>query len=288
MRARTACCSLVSLLVSMFLTQGASAFCRTTTCDSQMEECDRDASGCVITGLPLYWPGECVGFDMQQDASIKVGLPDATRAAEAAFATWMNARCTSTSTPSVEIRDLGPVVCDKVEYTSDGDASTGQGNANIIVFRDQNWPHPDSLDRTLALTTVTFSETTGEIYDAAMEFNGDQALSTSTPPPSGGYAVTPSFRGRSAYDIAAICTVYPSDRAGTSCNNATPRHGFNSACAVPLPDNNGGCGCRTSALAHAPGTGNYATPCAGLLGFVLFWRSRFWRTRRSHRTPINP
>src|SRR4029077_19434273 len=126
----------------------------------------KDANQCVTGGHPIYWANKCIGFDMQQRASLRVNLDNATRVVEAAFNAWRTVTCPSGGSPSIEFFDLGPVACDQAQYNSD------QGNANIIVFRDGDWPHPEGLDNTLALTTVTFDLDTGEIFDADMEING--------------------------------------------------------------------------------------------------------------------
>src|SRR5262249_51371510 len=81
---------------------------------------------------------------------------------------------------SIDVRDLGPVSCDQVQYNPD------QGNQHVIVFRDDVWPHNDASN-TLGLTTVTYDPDSGEIYDADMEINATVPLSTTDPVPAGGY-----------------------------------------------------------------------------------------------------
>lgn len=47
-------------------------------------------------------------------------------------------------------------------------------NENLIVFRDGGWPHADAITSTtdiIALTTTTYNQLTGEIFDADIEFN---------------------------------------------------------------------------------------------------------------------
>jgi hypothetical protein len=107
-----------------------------------------------------------------------------------AFDMWKNVKCPADPVactgafdqagPSIEVKDVGPVTCDCVEYNGK------VGNANTIVFRDAAWtecdgtPKPDA-DTTLALTTVTFNTETGEIYDADMEVNtANNAITTAT------------------------------------------------------------------------------------------------------------
>src|SRR5687768_12943640 len=54
------------------------------------------------------------------------------------------------------------------EYNVDFDVN--KGNANVVIFHDDEWPHP-TLEFALALTTVTYDAETGEIYDADIEIN---------------------------------------------------------------------------------------------------------------------
>ncbi|MEO7093226.1 MAG: matrixin family metalloprotease [Polyangiales bacterium] len=170
----------VALLAS---TRQASAWCRTTTEEGFEPTPDEP---CSTTGSPLFWSSRCVGFTVQRDASPEqsIDLTTARALVKQAFDQWTNTDCPAdpvtcadgdfTGThPSVVVTDLGPVSCDKVEYNQKS------GNANIIMFRDAEWPHPDA-DLTLALTTVTFAPETGEIYDADMEINSDPTINKVT------------------------------------------------------------------------------------------------------------
>jgi hypothetical protein len=239
----------------------AHAYCRTTTCDTTMDSCPVDPeTGCVTSGAPLQWPVQCIGFDLQQNASARVSLADATTVAHRAFGAWQNALCPGTQDhPSLTFFDLGPVACDQHEYNQD------QSNANIIMFRDDAWPYTNSAN-TLALTTVTFNVDDGEIYDADMEVNGTVPLTTSLPAQYDlqsimtheaghflglAHSLDPSatmfakytageteLRTLSADDISAICEVYPPNREATSCN-PEPRHGFASTCALAAEPRSG-------------------------------------------------
>lgn len=44
-------------------------------------------------------------------------------------------------------------------------------NENLLIFRDDAWPHSDKSALTIALTTTSFNALTGEIFDADIEFN---------------------------------------------------------------------------------------------------------------------
>jgi hypothetical protein len=178
------------------------AHCRTTTCPlpsgfvPTATSCSpRDfVASCAsrdppVKVLPLWWRNACVGYDLQQDASRQVPYDVAAKLVAAAFARWEAVDCGAGGRdhPSIEARDLGAVACDRVEYNSD------HGNQNVIVFRDDHWPHDDAAN-TLGLTTVSFDVDTGEIYDADMEINATVKLAVGDDVPS------------DAYDLASILT----------------------------------------------------------------------------------
>jgi MYXO-CTERM domain-containing protein len=245
----------------------AHAFCRTAT-GGLVDGCTITTDDCCTTGLPLYWKNACVGYDIQQDASKQVSYDDAAQAIALAFTKWTGATCTTDgsgqSRASIDVRDLGPVACNQVQYNKDGP------NQHVIIFDDNVWPHNDS-NNTLALTTVTFDATSGEIYDADMEINtAQQTLTVHDPIPADGYDLASivthetghflgmahsgderatmyahyrqgatSMRDLTQDDVSGICSIYPPDGTrnvadgGTvpedSCD-PTPRHGFTSAC----------------------------------------------------------
>lgn len=249
----------------------ARAFCRTTTVPVAPDY-QPTPTKCWDQGVPLFWKNACVGYSIQRSASKQVSYDDASNGVARAFTRWTGATCptdgTGTSRASIDVRDLGPVDCDKVNYNQDSP------NQHVIVFRDDSWPHNDA-NNTLALTTVTFNPDTGEIYDADMEVNThDQHMTVSDPVPADGYdfaAVvthetghflglahsgdshatmfahyTPgstAMRNLTADDVSGICTVYRPDGTRAVLTDKvtqedacdpTPRHGFGTACA-PAP-----------------------------------------------------
>ncbi|MEO8874770.1 MAG: matrixin family metalloprotease, partial [Polyangiaceae bacterium] len=258
---------------AIFASWSASAFCRTAT-GGLVDGCTITADECCTTGLPLYWKNACVGYDIQQDASKQVSYDDAAQAIALAFTKWTGATCSTPgasgsgqSRASIDVRDLGPVECNQVQYNKDGP------NQHVIIFDDNTWPHNDS-NNTLALTTVTFDSTSGEIYDADMEINtAQQTLTAKDPIPADGYDLqsivthetghflgmahsgdtratmyahyrqgATAMRDLTQDDVSGICSIYPPDGtrsigdggtlAEDSCD-PTPRHGFGSSCATP-------------------------------------------------------
>jgi hypothetical protein len=253
-----------------------------------------------------------VGYSLQQDASKEVTIEQATAGMAKAFATWSSAEC-SGGKVSIDVKDLGPVTCDLVQYNSD------QGNQHLIVFRDHGWDHADP-NNTLALTTLTYDENTGEIFDADMEINTtQQTLTVNDPIPRDGFdflsvitheaghflglahtgdssaTMYPKYKQGSTSlrvlhpdDVAGICATYPANgtrvtAAGVvqddACD-ATPRHGQMSGCAQPVHT---GCSVASAPAerANAPAEPPVlALSCVGLFGLVSFARTRARRRAR--------
>jgi hypothetical protein len=272
---------------TLALPRAALAFCRTMACPlppdfaPQPEACvpaDFD-SWCASQSppdkaIPVWWRSACVSYDIQQNASRQVPYATADAMFANAFARWTSLACPGTPGPggsvraSIDVRDLGPVACDEVQYNQD------QGNQHVIIFHDDVWPHDDQYN-TLGLTTITYNPDTGEIYDADMEINATVPLTLTDPVPQGGYDLqsiithesghflgmahsgdihatmfavyTPgdtTLRTLAADDIAGLCSIYQPDglravdpqvAAGGgvlegSCD-PTPRHGFSAQCA---------------------------------------------------------
>jgi hypothetical protein len=275
-----------ALGIALFSTK-VFAFCRTTTCD---DPCEFDLdTGCAIGGIPIAWPTRCISYSVQTDVPSSIGLEAATVAIDSAFLTWQTAACIGTGAPpTISVSNaFGPATCNHVEY------NRAQGNANVIMFRDESWDYVDA-SKALALTTVTFNVKTGDIYDADMEIN-TPLLGTSLPGLGGGaydlqavvthetghflglahseqagatmlYTYGPRMRSLADDDVAGICAIYPPARPAGVCD-PTPRQGFSAQCAM---DPTAGSGC-------SMGRRRPATPAAAAilaLGAMLVWRRR--------------
>jgi hypothetical protein len=271
------------------------AYCRTTVCG---KDCDLDPITSCPTGTPVVWPQLCVSYSMQYQASGRVDLATATTAAQKAFASWQSVSCPGGGPPSIHVDDkFGPVACNLHEYNQ------LDGNANIIMFHDRDWPYSDSGD-ILALTTVTFSKKSGDIYDVDMEINAQQPLSTTEIVDPEGYdlqsiltheaghflglghsldplatmwaqysAGTDAFRDLSEDDALGICAIYPPTTESNVCDFA-PRQGFSPECGI-YPAGNGTCSLVISSFGRR-------RPLRLGYGVVFLIATAIARRRRSH------
>ena len=264
--ARTLLAGVACSLLALGVTSRAGAYCRERTCDPANPKQHCQLSGnCVTSGHVLHWPSGCLTFDVQEAGSPKLGI-DANAvldAMNAAFHAWQAADCGGMA-PALEPATLGPVACDESRYNEEGK------NANIVMFRDDEWPYQNSIDA-YALTTVRFDPSTGELFDADIEVNSHDFPITADGSPHGvdlqsilthevghflGLAhadqtdvvstmragwngVGLDLRSLSPDDEAGICDVYP---PGTAVpNSCEPRHGFASECDVPAAMETAGC-----------------------------------------------
>jgi hypothetical protein len=243
----------------------------------------------------LSWRSSCVTVGVQQMGSPRNGLTfdDVAPLVEQAFGAWLQADC-GDGHPSIDVQMLGPIECGVSEYNSK------VGNANIVLFREDEWPYVGAANA-IGLTTTRFDKDTGALWDADIELNGvganlsigdpivgDDLLSVLTheaghflglshsPDPTATMKALydpsidgASFRTLAEDDVAGICAVYPTDRvpATRSCEN---RHGFSTQCGAdqPPPDEESkGCSLSSRAVgaraAVAGGRGDHETTRSG-------------------------
>lgn len=277
----------------MLIEQDAAAFCRSTTCKGAA--CERDSDGCPAQGLPLFWPGGCVGFSFQRDLTSKLAPEDVRAAVRRSFQAWTQLPCKGGGVGTLTFSENDDTVCAVSEYDDKGP------NVNVVLFRDDDFPYKDE-DNTLAKTTVTYDASNGAILDADIEVNAAfNELTTSnkrivydlesimvhevghfigvahSPEPDATMYASyetgqTSLRTLDADDIAAACAIYDPTREVTC--DATPKGG-QKVCATPegAPPEEEGCSVREARSARAG---------AGLWGMVLLLLASA-RVRRGRR-----
>lgn len=234
----------------------ALAYCRSTTCRATTAKgCPTDENGCVQLGAPLFWPTSCIGFAMNKLGTQQLDPEDTRATLRKCFEAWTDVQCPDGSTASMAFQENDPVDCHRSQYNKDAP------NVNVILFQDNDWTYR-GIDGTLAKTSVTYNDQTGEIYDADIEVNAAnnqititddpgrikydlQAIITHeaghfiglahSPDPSAvmfaSYAPgTTGQRTLHPDDVEAVCGVYPANN-GVTCNT-TPRNGFSGTCEV--------------------------------------------------------
>lgn len=245
----------------------ASAYCRSTTCRSTATKaCATDENSCPSEGAKLFWPTSCVGYAMNELGTQDLDPVETRDTIRKCFKAWTEVPCPDGGNASITFEEHDPVACKKSEYNKDGP------NVNVILFQDDDWNYR-GIDGTLAKTSVTYNDQTGEIYDADIEVNAAnntvtitdnvpkieydlQAILTHEVGHFIGIAHSPdpsavmyasygpgsiSQRVLTPDDIGAVCEIYP-PKSGVVCNS-TPRGGFGPTCADPA---------KSSACAVAP------------------------------------
>lgn len=292
--------SSVAFLAPLFVGGAAEAYCRSTTC---VGDCPRDENECKITGQKLFWPGGCVGFSLQEDSSEHIPMKYFRQVAQRSFLAWTELECDS-GLSSLAFAELDEVSCKQTEYNAGG------ANANIILFQDTKWDYK-GVDNTLAKTTVTFDDDTGEILDADIEINHaynhftindlevdydlesvlthevghfiglDHTLDFSATMYAGYEPGTIEQRTLEEDDVLAACEAYAPER-GANCDS-TPRGGFATECGgEPAPTDgddgeDGGCAVTGAGLPD----GDAGAPSSAL----VFAISAFFASRLLARKP---
>jgi hypothetical protein len=278
------------VLLAVFATVGAvssaHAYCRAKTCG---KKCELDPSTECPIGQPIRWPQLCVSFSMQYRASRQMDLETATRITERSFAAWQDIGCPGGGAPSIHLANsFGVVACSRQEY------NRLDGNANIVVFHDDEWTHTDKEDA-LAVTTVTFDTRTGNIYDADIEVDARQTLSADIAVDPQGFdlqsiltheaghflglahspdpgatmweSYKPDGRNLGQDDVDGICTIYPPTDLPNVCD-FTPHQGFSPECGI-YPSTVASC-----SLASSGSTGARRAPWLSVLALVALSRRR--------------
>lgn len=232
----------------------ASAFCRSTTCrTTSAKECNTDEDGCPTDGAKLAWTSSCISYAVNELGTQSLD-PEETRAViRKTFQAWSDVPCGTIGAASMTFQERDPVSCKKSEYNKEAP------NLNVVLFQDDDWKYR-GIDGTLAKTSVTYNDETGEIYDADIEVNAANNTVTITDNPQKieydlqailthevGHFIGVAHSSESSAvmfasyspgsiaqrtltkdDVAAVCAIYPPNN-GAGCN-VEPRGGFSATC----------------------------------------------------------
>lgn len=246
-------------LALVVLAGDAQAFCRSTTCRAtEKKPCATDGDGCSTEGSKLFWPTSCVSYATNSLGTSDLDPTDTREVIKKTFLAWSDVACPDGTIAKMTFQEREPVACKKSGYNKTG------ANLNVVLFQDERWNYR-GVDGTLAKTSVTYNDDTGEIYDADIEVNTAFNTVTITDDPSKiqydlqailthevghfiGIAHSPdpravmfasyspgstSQRELHPDDIDAVCSIYPST-SEARCNTE-PRGGFSPRCDDPEP-----------------------------------------------------
>ena len=162
--------TLAVALVTCLTASDASAYCRMTT-EGGAPIGD---SECVEKGAPLVWNNPCLSYAVDSRGSQWMEFAEVEAAVDASFAAWQAADCAGSPPNLIFKGSPVPSTCRRAEFNT-------AGNVNTVAFlnpwrdpcADPDSPGYDSM--ALAVTIVWHNTTTGEILDADMMINDQQA-----------------------------------------------------------------------------------------------------------------
>ncbi len=283
----------------------ASAFCRSTTCRSTAtKECATDENSCPTDGAKLFWPTSCVSYAMNELGTQDLDPADTRDVIRKTFQAWTEVPCPDGGNASMTFEERDPVTSKKSEYNKDSP------NLNVVLFQDDDWKYR-GIDGTLAKTSVTYNDETGEIYDADIEVNAAnntvtitdkqekieydlQAILThevghfigiahsseSSAVMFSSYAPgSTAQRKLTPDDIDAVCAVYPPNN-GVACNS-TPRNGFSASC--DSPEKSGLCAVAAVGSAEERKAGSGAPASFAIMGLGVLATALSRRVNRLRR-----
>ncbi len=136
----------------------ASAWCQMTTVAA-----DPLLGSCADSGIPLAWGRRCIEYALDGGGSSDIPLATVSDIVATSLGAWTVVDCGG-GPPGFQVQEADFLVdCQSSSFDQDG------ANVNVVAFV------PDLDDRSiLALTTVWYSTTTGEIFDADIMVNESQ------------------------------------------------------------------------------------------------------------------
>jgi hypothetical protein len=236
----------------------ADAFCRSSTCRSTNgKECPTNEDGCPTEGEKLYWSTSCISYAVNKLGTQDLDPADSREIIKKTFQAWSDVDCPDGTVAKMTFQERDPIPCKRSQYNKTGP------NVNVVLFQDNNWKYR-GIDGTLAKTSVTYNDETGEIYDADIEVNTANNTVTITDDPAKvdydlqailthevghfigvAHSSDPSAVMFASYspgstaqrtltpdDIDAVCNIYPAN--GDNVCNTEPRGGFSPTCDEPV------------------------------------------------------
>jgi len=183
---RSARCSVLALGLVLLGAAEAHAYCRTRTCQLTRDDnvpCPMDSlTGCYTEGAAVFWGSNCLSYAIQRDGSIEQGITAEQMApiVEEGFRAWSDVLCANAGSPPITALSQGSIACAATEFN----CQVPEENSNIIVFRDDFVDRDTFRAGVIALTTLTASIRTGQIFDADIEINSrDEEFVIGEPPP---------------------------------------------------------------------------------------------------------
>jgi hypothetical protein len=302
---RAACAAFVVVA----LPETASAFCRTTTVPVPANYSPA-SHGCFTDGLVLYWKNQCVSYSMNKAASKAIPFQTAKPVIDQAFATWMAATCSSGDKLGIAFSATDPVDCSEVRYNQNGpnqnvivfrdngwpynDPNNTLGLTTVTFNADTGEIFDADMEINSSMGNLSVGDPVAPkgfdlasvVTHEAGHFLGLAHATSATSTMFASYKPgTAGLRTLAADDIAGACTIYPSEAqravdksvspdglVSSDACDATPRHGFGTACAENPPPAQSSGGCRAGA-APVSGSGGAAVG-AGAVALVLARRRR--------------
>lgn len=269
-------------------TEEARAFCRTTTLSG-------DNQSCVEQGLPLFWRSACVGLHINEGGTRVGSDAEISALAQTSVHSWSLLDCASGGHPSVALDVVGTTAAKTIGFDNRKDAQ----NENLVLFYDTSWPHGDP--KQLALTTLTFQKSDGEIVDADLEINSTRDLYLPNSLSPKGYDLETIFKHEAGHILGLAhtsvngATMFPTYDPGSVAQRTQKDDDIDGICAIypangtrataggvitagPCTVENETCGCAS----HGSASNGGVTAILGAL-LVLATRARRDRTTGARR-----
>jgi MYXO-CTERM domain-containing protein len=180
-------CALLAALACS-IAADAAAYCRTRTCQLKKNVyCPQDpVSGCFTEGIEVFWGDACISYALQRDGSQaqNISVEQVAPLVDEAFRAWSDVACPGGGSPPLTALSQGSIACDAAEFNCE----SPEDNTNIILFRDNFVDTEFFRAGVIALTTITASTRTGQIFDADIEINSRDEDFVFGPTPEGSRA----------------------------------------------------------------------------------------------------